>query len=341
MSVETWKSIADWATIVFIAFTVVSGSAALILGDRINEKQIEQLQKFDRDLTGAKSGLSVQQQRAAEAEKQLELVKQGTTHAQNDAASANQRAAEASQKAEELRVQRLELEKTLAPREMFVGIINGISSSDPLKTSGITCAIETIADEEAKRAAGNIAGTVHGAGWTVSGLEITYGGNFRDGVTIWYRKYVGVPGPNAAADKSEHAAVLLTAFLLAHDWKGIRLEWVDANKASVSSPERPAIAMNAIVVRVGFKPNPYFRDPALEVNPMYSYLENLLEIRRLTTEMRNHKEQLETALEKMRPELLKRNQAAERQFEDAMKHLEEIKRQEEEFNRRLPPPPPK
>jgi hypothetical protein len=75
MSVEAWKSIADWATIVFIAFTVVSGSAALILGDRINEKQTEQLLKFDRDLTDARTKLGEQQQRAAEAEKQLELVK--------------------------------------------------------------------------------------------------------------------------------------------------------------------------------------------------------------------------------------------------------------------------
>jgi hypothetical protein len=64
MSVETWKSVADWATIVLIALTVVSGSVALILGDRINEKQAEQLRKFSGDL-------SIQQQRAAEAEKQL------------------------------------------------------------------------------------------------------------------------------------------------------------------------------------------------------------------------------------------------------------------------------
>lgn len=55
MSVETWKSIADWATIVFIALTVVSGSTALILGDRINEKQAEQLQRFNTDLTAAKT----------------------------------------------------------------------------------------------------------------------------------------------------------------------------------------------------------------------------------------------------------------------------------------------
>ncbi len=53
MSVETWKSIADWFTILFIAATLVSGSAALILGDRINEKQkveIEELRQKNLEL---------------------------------------------------------------------------------------------------------------------------------------------------------------------------------------------------------------------------------------------------------------------------------------------------
>lgn len=76
MPVETWKSIADWATIVFIALTVVSGSAALILGDRMNEKQAEQLRKFNEDITAAKTELGVQQERAANAERQLEEIRE-------------------------------------------------------------------------------------------------------------------------------------------------------------------------------------------------------------------------------------------------------------------------
>jgi hypothetical protein len=64
MNVETWKSVADWSTIVLIALTVVSGSAALILGDRINEKQAGQLRQFNRELTEAKT-------HQADAERQL------------------------------------------------------------------------------------------------------------------------------------------------------------------------------------------------------------------------------------------------------------------------------
>jgi hypothetical protein len=68
MSVETWKSIADWATIVFIALTVVSGSAALILGDRINEKQANLSRQFALELAEAN-------ERAALANLQLEELR--------------------------------------------------------------------------------------------------------------------------------------------------------------------------------------------------------------------------------------------------------------------------
>jgi hypothetical protein len=72
MSAETWKSVVDWGTIIFLALTVVTGSAALILGDRINEKQAEHLRKFDEDLTAAKTALSKQQKETAEAQLALQ-----------------------------------------------------------------------------------------------------------------------------------------------------------------------------------------------------------------------------------------------------------------------------
>src|SRR4029077_3401588 len=57
MSIETWKAIADWATIVLIALTVVSGSGALILGDRINVKQSAQLAKAQKESAEAQLAL--------------------------------------------------------------------------------------------------------------------------------------------------------------------------------------------------------------------------------------------------------------------------------------------
>ena len=68
MSAELWKAIADWATIGLIALTVVSGSTALILGNRITDKQKETLRKFEGDLTTAKLGLAHAQKEGAEAQ---------------------------------------------------------------------------------------------------------------------------------------------------------------------------------------------------------------------------------------------------------------------------------
>lgn len=67
MSVELWKSIFDWATVVLIAFTVVSGAGALITGDIISRRQEAKLRQFDIDLTGAKAELEKQQMDTANA----------------------------------------------------------------------------------------------------------------------------------------------------------------------------------------------------------------------------------------------------------------------------------
>lgn len=76
MSLELWKSIFDWATIVFIALTVFTGAGAIIIGDRLGKRQFEQSRQFDKDLTAAKSTqqrveieLTKQKERTASAEK--------------------------------------------------------------------------------------------------------------------------------------------------------------------------------------------------------------------------------------------------------------------------------
>jgi hypothetical protein len=71
MSVELWKSIFDWATIVFVAFTVFSGAGALITGDVISKRQESRSRQFERELTDAKGALATQEERAAKAEREL------------------------------------------------------------------------------------------------------------------------------------------------------------------------------------------------------------------------------------------------------------------------------
>ncbi len=86
MSVELWKSIFDWATVILIACTVVSGAGALITGDIISRRQEAKLRQFDKDLTGAKTELGKQQERAAEAELRLEELRRHVAprHVQRD-----------------------------------------------------------------------------------------------------------------------------------------------------------------------------------------------------------------------------------------------------------------
>jgi hypothetical protein len=154
MSVELWKFIFDWATVVLIALTVVSGAGALITGGIIAKRQDARLYEFDKDLTGAKLELGKQQERAAQAEKSAAEAKQLASGFETEIAKSNERAAEANSKAEGFRLDiakanehaasanetaereklaRIQLEARLADRtltpEQRTRLINDLSSS--------------------------------------------------------------------------------------------------------------------------------------------------------------------------------------------------------------------
>jgi hypothetical protein len=75
MSLEAWKSVFDWGGVLLLALTFVFGAGALITGGKINDLQAVKLREFDKELTDAKIELGKQQERAAQAEKQL--IEQG------------------------------------------------------------------------------------------------------------------------------------------------------------------------------------------------------------------------------------------------------------------------
>jgi len=76
MSVELWKVIFDWATVVLIALTVLSGAGALITGDILNKRQEEKLREFQEKLTDSQTRLSEQQERTLALQKQV--ISQGS-----------------------------------------------------------------------------------------------------------------------------------------------------------------------------------------------------------------------------------------------------------------------
>lgn len=151
MPVEGLKSLFDWAAVILLFLTFASGAGVLITGNIINKRQAAQLRQFDSDLTGAKTKLGEQQERAADAEKALKGVEakaegfrlaiaqanERASKAQEslalaehhsaeanakaegfrlDIARANERAASANETAERERLARLQLEARLADR---------------------------------------------------------------------------------------------------------------------------------------------------------------------------------------------------------------------------------
>jgi hypothetical protein len=68
MTIESWKSIFDVVALVLLFLTFAVGAGGYITGNIINERQAKQLRQFDADLTGAKTDLAKQQERAAKAE---------------------------------------------------------------------------------------------------------------------------------------------------------------------------------------------------------------------------------------------------------------------------------
>jgi len=82
MSLEAWKTLFEITGVVLLFLTFLSGAGVLFTSTRINERQAEKLKQFDSDLTAAKFALSVQEERAANLEKEAaallkQLIDQG------------------------------------------------------------------------------------------------------------------------------------------------------------------------------------------------------------------------------------------------------------------------
>jgi hypothetical protein len=71
MNVEFWNSVFQWGSVALIAITFVFGAGALWTSNRINKRQTGRLVALEKDLTDAKASLAKQQERAANAERQL------------------------------------------------------------------------------------------------------------------------------------------------------------------------------------------------------------------------------------------------------------------------------
>jgi hypothetical protein len=162
---------------------------------------------------------------------------------------------EAENKLEQERNERIELEKSLMPRRLFlIGYADKTSNLDVLKPlSGTELIVESIPDFEARQAASAIVSILESAHLQVAHTAITEE-PVLDGVTV--DAYLGPETAderqaNLNADQEVHSkdlALRIDAFLWANGWKKVALGYSQHGK----------LKPNVLRIRVGFKPAPFF-----------------------------------------------------------------------------------
>jgi len=156
-------------------------------------------------------------------------------------------------KLEQERTTRLELEQSLAPRELVIQQFEGGKTNfDALKPfAGLQVVFEVLPDAEATRAAGDIAKVLRNAGWVIASASLNSELNtsFFDGVFI----QTPFHDPNPFVGQEAMAAEALRAFLEVNGWQA---SWAPVSR-SAKMPQ------STIKISVGFKPSRYFLDRTL------------------------------------------------------------------------------
>jgi hypothetical protein len=168
MSVELWKTIFDWATVVLIGLTFIAGAGALLTGSKISKRQAEQLRQFDEKLTGAQTELGKQQERAAKAEKALQEVANTAGEANERAGHANEHAARLEKEAETERLARVEIEAKVAWRRLTKEQQSAIGLRLRPLSGSIARLWYNVNDLEASTFALDLAAALHLATWDLA-----------------------------------------------------------------------------------------------------------------------------------------------------------------------------
>lgn len=217
------------------------------------------------DATRARGEADSAKERANEIDRQAEKL------AQEDL-TMEARLAKADQELEEEQNIRLELEKSIAPRLLGPPAVSEDRTlfENLKKFSGIQVIFETLPDAEPQRAAQEIENVLGYSAWQVAGKTLNselYSGFF-DGVTIWYELPGNMPPSSAeqnskreAEEKCRKGAEALNAYLLSKSWKSMARPYMNRPYIKPKIPNiNHEIPPNALVIVVGFKPNPFF-DP--------------------------------------------------------------------------------
>ena len=144
MTVEGLKVIFDWIAVILLFLTFAAGVGVLITGNIINERQGQQLRQFDKDLTGAKTELSKQQERAADADARVAGLEQDAASAKTEMAKQQARAATAERSLLELRQKIKGRTLTAEQKQEFIALTKNIPKG-PLSVTAMDGDPESIA----------------------------------------------------------------------------------------------------------------------------------------------------------------------------------------------------
>ncbi|HEY2094119.1 MAG TPA: hypothetical protein VGJ81_19785 [Thermoanaerobaculia bacterium] len=216
----------DILVMVAAAATFVFGSIALYTGNKIADRQAQQLVRLDHDLTEAKSALEQQRERAANAERQTAEAQQeiAQTTANLDIATSEWR-----QRAAVAELELAEFKKRI--RDRHIESVDRARLLDALRKGAGNARVRFIdsADQEPRRFATEVAEVLTDAGWKVHfDQSQLLDPSIAPGLTL------------RAASNSSEAKILIRAF----SGIGIRLH-----------VEAPA-SEGAVLLSVGAKPQP-------------------------------------------------------------------------------------
>jgi hypothetical protein len=202
--------------------------------ERIAAVKAESDQKLSAANTRSEEMAAESKRRAAELE------------GQNLATEA--RLLDARRELEKEKLTRLELEKSLRPRELYsIQYTDGTHNFDNLRElKGVEFIVEAIPDFEARKAASEIMSILEDAGLKVTRTGITQEFVW-DGVTI--EQYLSPPKPEPDDNQMRSGTMegILEEFLGDNDWVAMR-----------GFAKRGDLKPNELRIRVGFKPSPYF-----------------------------------------------------------------------------------
>lgn len=168
----------------------------------------------------------------------------------------------ANEAADAEQAKRAELEKSIAPRELWFKIYqDGTTNVDDLKAFGLVqVRIKYVQDAEALRTAANLAFLFDKAGWKVSATPATE--LLPDGITVRSYDPTLPQGQDLSAMQPTINAIRRSVDICVtvQDWLMLN-KWAEVSSFGDFSK---TLGPNEIWVEVGFKPNPYFASPPIK-----------------------------------------------------------------------------